>query len=295
MDDIKLVREIRELTGCGIADCNKALNEMDNNMEKAIDWLRKKSISKNIKKTTRATSEGVIGVYVEGNKGVILEVNSETDFVARNEKFHEFVSELSKLLITCDGDIEKLKELKYPKTGEKVSDELSIQISVIRENLNIRRSSMLHVSEGIVSSYTHNMVVPGLGKIGVLLAIESSANKAKLEELGKKIAMHIAATKPEFLRIEDVTGAKLEKEKEVFREQAKSSGKPENIIEKMIEGRIKKYYEESVLLEQPFVMDDKKKVRDIVDEYAKEANTNIELKSFTMFILGEGIEKGKNI
>ena len=292
MADLALIKKLREATSCGIADCNKALKETNNNIEEAIDWLRKKGLSSAAKKGGRVTAEGLVGIHSEGNKASIVEVNSETDFVAKNDKFQAFVKGIAKTAFENNSnDAEGLKEVKFSGKNDLVKDELANNIAVIGENLNIRRVKTTTVSEGVVATYLHNVATEGLGRIGVLLSLKSSGDKAKLNEFGKKIAMHIAAAKPEFLNIESVSGEALEREKAVFSEQARNSGKPENIIEKMIEGRIRKYYNEVVLLEQFFVMDDKKKIKEVVEAFSKELGAPVSIEDYTLYILGEGIEK----
>jgi elongation factor Ts len=292
MADLALIKKLREATSCGIADCNKALTETNNNIEEAIDWLRKKGLSSAAKKGGRITTEGLIGIHAEGNKASIVEVNSETDFVAKNDKFQAFVQGITQTAFENNSnDVESLKEVKFHGKNDIVKDELANNIAVIGENLNIRRVKTTTVDEGIIATYLHNVSGKGLGRIGVLLSLKSSGDKEKLQEFGKKIAMHIAATKPEFLNIESVSKEALEREKAVFAEQARNSGKPENIIEKMIEGRIRKYYDEVVLLEQFFVMDDKKKIKEVVETFTKELGTPVSIEDYTLYILGEGIEK----
>ncbi len=293
MADLALIKKLRESTGCGIADCNKALAENGEDFEKSVDWLRKKGLSSAVKKSGRVTSEGAVATFVEGDKAAIVEVNSETDFVARNQKFQDFVSGVTKLAINVGEDVEKLKALTFPGAAHNVDEELKNQIGVIGENINIRRVANLAVQSGVIVSYVHNSIAPNMGKIAVLVAFESVADKAKIEELGKQIAMHIAATKPDALAVESVDPEKLKREIEVLKDQARASGKPESIIDKMIEGRIRKYYEEVVLLEQPFVMDDKSKIKDVVANFAK-ANGATAISAFKLYILGEGIEKKAN-
>ncbi len=290
MADLKLIKKLREATGCGISDCNKALAENGDDYDKSVDWLRKKGLSAAVKKGGRVTSEGVVAVYSENNKACVIELNSETDFVARNEKFQQFASDLAKAALGFGNDLEKYKAAKYADKSHTIDEEVKNQIGVIGENINLRRIDNVEVKQGKVVDYIHNAVAPGMGKIAVLVALESKADAAKLEELGKQIAMHIAATKPESLDIESLDPQKLERETEVLKDQARASGKPENIIEKMIQGRIRKYYEEVVLLEQAFVMDDKKKIKDVVANFAKE-NGETKIASFKLFVLGEGIEK----
>lgn len=293
MADLALIKKLREATGCGIADCNKALAENGDDFEKSVDWLRKKGLSAAVKKGGRITSEGAVAVLVEGKKAVVAEINSETDFVARNQKFQDFVAAVTKQALGCGDDVEKLKATKFAGATHSVDEELKNQIGVIGENINIRRISNLEVSNGLVVSYVHNATAPNMGKIAVLVAFESVVNHGKLEEVGKQIAMHIAAAKPDALSIESVDPTKLQREVAVLKEQARASGKPESIIDKMIEGRIRKYYEEVVLLEQLFVMDDKMKIRDLIDKFSKE-NGETKISAFKLFILGEGIEKKEN-
>jgi elongation factor Ts len=292
MADLALIKKLRESTGCGIADCNKALAENGDDFEKSVDWLRKKGLSAAIKKGGRVTSEGAVAVRVEGNQASIVEVNSETDFVARNQKFQDFVSAIAKLAVGAGEDVEAFKELNF-SGATTIDAELKNQIGVIGENINIRRISNLSVANGVVVSYVHNATAPNIGKIAVLVAFESGAEKSKLEELGKQIAMHIAAAKPDSLSIESLDPEKLKREIEILKDQARASGKPESIIDKMIEGRIRKFYEEVVLLEQLFVMDDKMKIKDVVAKFGKE-NGATEISSFKLYILGEGIEKKAN-
>jgi elongation factor Ts len=285
MADLALIKKLREATGCGIADCNKALAENGDDFEKSVDWLRKKGLSSASKKAGRVASEGVVAVAIDGNKASIIEVNSETDFVARNEKFQEFVTKVSKEALAYGDDIAKFQADK--------DEEVKGQIGVIGENINIRRLASLSVSSGLVVSYIHNAIAPNMGKIAVLVALESNADKAKLEEFGKQLAMHIAAAKPDALTIESVDPSKLARESEILKEQARASGKPESIIDKMIEGRIRKYYEEVVFLEQLFVMDDKLKIKDLAVKFSKE-NSETKITGFKLFILGDGIEKKEN-
>lgn len=285
MADLSLIKKLREATGCGIADCNKALAENADDFEKSVDWLRKKGLASASKKTGRVASEGLVAVYIDGLNGSVIEVNSETDFVARNDKFQNFVAKVSKEALQYGDDISKFQADK--------DEEVKSQIGVIGENINIRRIASLKVNKGLVVSYIHNSVSENMGKIAVLLAFESVASVDKLSEIGKQIAMHIAATKPDALNIESVDPAKLSREIEVLKEQARATGKPENIIEKMMEGRIRKYYEEVVLLEQAFVMDDKLKIKDLVANFAKQ-NGDTKISGFKLYILGEGLEKKEN-
>ena len=290
MADLNLIKKLREATGCGISDCNKALAECQDDFEKSVDWLRKKGLSSAVKKSGRVTSEGVVAIFVDGKKASIIEVNSETDFVARNQKFQDFAAVLASSAINFGIDIEKFKASNIPEKTISVDEEVKGQIGIIGENINVRRIDSLAVENGAVVSYIHNAVAPNMGKIAVLVALESVASQDKLAEFGKQIAMHIAAAKPDSLSIESVEPEKLKRETEVLKDQARASGKPESIIEKMIEGRIRKYYEEVVLLEQVFVMDDKFKIKDLLVQFSKE-NGETKLTGFKLFILGEGIAK----
>jgi elongation factor Ts len=285
-------KTLRERSGAGMMDCKKALVECDGDIEKAIDLLRKKGLAAAAKKSGRVAAEGLVGIFVDGTKGTIAEINAETDFVARNEMFCEYVSTVVKLANAKDtADLESLKALPYPGSERNVGEELTNLIAVIGENMGLRRIAGLSVSQGIIASYVHNKVANDLGKVGVLVALESSGDAGKLLELGKKIAMHIAAASPLSLAIEDLDPAVLEREKDVVSEQAKNSGKPAEFIGKIVEGRIRKFYEEVVLLEQVFVMDTSMKVKDVVAAAAKENGTPITVKGFVKFVLGEGIEK----
>ncbi|MBL6625518.1 MAG: elongation factor Ts [Alphaproteobacteria bacterium] len=285
-----LVKELREKSGAGMMDCKKALSETDGDMEAAIDWLRTKGLATAAKKSGRVASEGLVAFAVDGTRGALIELNAETDFVARNTEFQEFASTLATLALAAD-DIEALGGVDYPDTGRNVSEELTHKIATIGENMSLRRMESVSVGSGSVVSYMHNSTAPGLGRIGVLVALESSADKAVLEELGKQIAMHIAATSPASLSVDDLDPESVQRERDVLIEQAKASGKPQEIAEKMVEGRMKKYYQEVVLLEQTSVIDGETQIAGVVANAAKRAGTDIELTSFARFNLGEGIEK----
>jgi elongation factor Ts len=285
-----LVKELREKSGAGMMDCKKALSETDGDMEAAIDWLRTKGLATAAKKSGRIASEGLVAFAVDGTRGALIELNAETDFVARNTEFQEFASTLATLALAAD-DIEALGGVDYPDTGRNVSEELTHKIATIGENMSLRRMESVSVGSGSVVSYMHNSTAPGLGRIGVLVALESSADKAVLEELGKQIAMHIAATSPASLSVDDLDPESVQRERDVLIEQAKASGKPQEIAEKMVEGRMKKYYQEVVLLEQTSVIDGETQIAGVVANAAKSAGTDIELTSFARFNLGEGIEK----
>ncbi len=286
-----MVKELRETTSAGMLDCKKALTETNGDMEAAVDWLRKKGLASAAKKASRIAAEGLVAVAVDGNKGAVVEVNSETDFVAKNEIFQEYVKDAATVALMKNGDVCEMKKFDCPKCGKTFEERLTDMIAKIGENMNLRRAQMLTVNEGVISDYVHSATIPGVGKIGVLVALESKADKAKLAELGKHIAMHVAASRPQFLTIADVDQASLEHERGIYAEQARATGKPENIIEKMVEGRIKKYYDEVVLEEQAYIMDPDKKVKDVVAEAAKELGADIKLTGFVCFKLGEGLQK----
>lgn len=285
-----LVKELREKSGAGMMDCKKALLETDGDMEAAIDWLRTKGLATAAKKSGRVASEGLVAFAVDGTRGALIELNAETDFVARNTEFQEFASTLASLALNAV-DIDALGGVDYPGTGRNVSEELTHKIATIGENMSLRRMETVSVGAGSVVSYMHNSTAPGLGRIGVLVALESSADAAVLEELGKQIAMHIAATSPASLSVDDLDPESVQRERDVLIEQAKASGKPQEIAEKMVEGRMKKYYQEVVLLEQTSVIDGETQIAGVVANAAKSAGTDIELKAFARFNLGEGIEK----
>ena len=286
-----MVKELRETTSAGMLDCKKALTETDGDMEKAVDWLRKKGLASAAKKASRIAAEGLVAVAVEGHKGAVVEVNSETDFVAKNEIFQEYVQDAALVALMSSGEVCNMKTFQCPKVHKSFEERLTDMIAKIGENMNLRRAKMIEVSDGVIAAYVHNAVKPGLGKIGVLVALESKGDKEKLAELGKHIAMHIAASNPLFQDIASVDPAAVEHEKSIFAEQAKASGKPENIIEKMVEGRVRKYYEEVVLEEQAYIMDPDKKVKQVIADAAKELGTDIKLKEYVCFRLGEGLQK----
>ena len=296
MADLALIKKLREATGCGIADCNKALVACNDNFEDAVDWLRKKGLSSAAKKSSRNATEGLIGIAIEGNKASIVEVNSETDFVARNDKFQELVLNCAKASLNINNSNNYIKDVKNQViNGKKISDEFTDKIASIGENLQLRRGKNVELSgKGLIVSYIHNQISENLGKIGVLVVLESDANEELLKEIGKQIAMHIAATKPEYLDRTQVPEERLNREKDVLIEQAKNSGKPQNIIDKMIEGRIKKFYEEICLLDQNFVMDDKLKISDVLKDFEKTNGSSIKINNYVLFILGEGLDKKEN-
>jgi len=284
------VKELRERTGAGMMDCKKALAENNGEMEASIDWLRAKGLAAAAKKAGRTAAEGLVGVVVEGTRGAVVEVNSETDFVAKNEIFQDFVRNVAKLALEHGTNVESLGAAQYPGGGT-VQEKLTDNIAKIGENQSLRRAAVLEVNEGAVVSYVHNQVVPGLGKIGVLVALESAAPAETLQALGKQIAMHVAAAHPLALSAEELPADLIERERSIAVEKAKESGKPDNIVEKMVEGSLAKFRKESALLTQLFVMDNKTPVAEVVASAAKEAGTGMQLIGFVRFQLGEGIEK----
>lgn len=286
------IKSLRETTGAGMMDCKKALQECDGDIETAKDWLRQKGLAAAAKKSGRTAAEGLVAIAENDNKqAAAIELNSETDFVSRNENFQEAAKTIAEAAIAANGDIDTLKQANYPGSDKTVDEQVAELVGSIGENLQLRRTGALSVENGIVATYIHNSVAPGLGKIAVLVALESEGDEDKLQELGKQIAMHVAAAKPEALNREGVDPALLEREKQIFIEQAKDSGKPENIIEKMVEGRINKFYGEIVLLEQLFVVDGKTKITDVITEAEKTVGAPITLKDYIRLALGEGVEK----
>lgn len=286
-----LVKQLRDKTGAGMMDCKKALQESGTDMDAAEDWLRTKGLSAAAKKSGRAASEGLAGLVIEGDCGVVVELNSETDFVARNETFQTFVRNVTQVALGVGGDLEKLQAADYPGTGRTVAEELTHMIATIGENMTLRRSAGLCVKKGAVVGYVHNSLAEGLGKIGVLVALESGGDKGKLEALGRQIAMHVAAARPNWLTVGDVDPADLERERNILSEQARESGKPEEIIAKMVEGRLRKFYEEVVLLEQVFVMDNESRISKVIENAAADVGAPVTLAGFVRFELGEGVEK----
>lgn len=286
-----LVKELREKSGAGMMDCKKALNETNGDLEAAVDWLRTKGLAAAAKKAGRVAAEGLVGVHVDGTKGAIAEVNAETDFVARNDTFQQFVKAVTELSTQAGGDVEALKGLAYPGSDRSVGEELTHNVATIGENMDIRRTATLEVGNGVVSQYVHNALMPGIGKIGVIVALESDGGLDGLDETGKQLAMHIAAARPQAVSQDDLDQEAVERERQVLIEQARESGRPDNIIDKMVEGRLRKFYEEVCLLEQTFVVDGESKVSAIVEQAAKTAGGAVRVAGFKLFVLGEGIEK----
>ncbi|MBN9489219.1 MAG: elongation factor Ts [Alphaproteobacteria bacterium] len=286
-----LVKELREKTGAGMMDCKKALNEVQGDLEKAIDWLRTKGLSAASKKAGRIAAEGLVGVTANGTRGAVIEVNAETDFVGRNEQFQKFVGTTTKIALEQGGDLAKVAASPFPGAGRDVQAELTNLIATIGENMTLRRAASLSVSDGVVAAYTHNAVAPDLGKIGVLVALESTGDKAKLALLAKQLAMHVAAANPQSLTVAELDKVLVERERAVLAEKAGQSGKAADIIAKMVEGGLRKFHQEVVLLEQAFVMDGKTKVSKVVDEVGKQVGAPVRIAGFLRFALGEGIEK----
>ena len=288
------IKELREKSGAGMMDCKKALTETGGNMEEAIDWLRKQGLSAVAKKSSRVAAEGLIGVTIKNNSGAMVEINSETDFVARNELFQNFVKTCSTLVLSTKNDIEALQELPFPNSDRTVNEELANNIATIGENMNIRRVEFLEVSEGILVSYVHNNVADGLGRLGVLVALESKADNNNLLETGKQVAMHIAATSPKSLNVEDLDPQIVEREREVLIDQAMASGKPKEIAEKMVQGRMNKFYQEVVLNEQVSVVDGETKIKDLIKKLSSDINHDVKIKGFKILKLGDGIDVGES-
>ena len=285
-----MVKELREKSGAGMMDCKKALSESNGQMEEAIDWLRKKGLAAVSKKSGRVAAEGLIGVVIKNNSGVILEVNSETDFVARNDLFQNFVKTCCELALNEKVDVEGLKKISFPNTDRTVDQELANNIATIGENMNIRRLEFLDVNEGGLFSYIHNSVSEGLGRMGVLVALESKADVEFLSTIGKQISMHIAATSPKSLDINDLDETFVDRERQVLIDQALASGKPKEIAEKMVNGRMQKFYQDVVLNEQISVIDGETKIKDLIKKASVDSGFDIKLKGFKIIKLGDGIE-----
>jgi len=286
-----LVKELREKTGAGMMDCKRALGEAAGDLEQAVDWLRKKGLSAAAKKAGRVAAEGLVGTVADGRAGAVVEVNSETDFVARNESFQGFVRAVTGLVLAKGDDIEALKAAPFPGTGRTVAEELTHLIATIGENMALRRAKRIGVATGVVVPYVHSPLAPGIGKIGALVGLESGADAGTLQSLGRQLAMHVAAANPSYLDTASVDRATLEREREILRERARQAGKPDAIIDKIVEGQLRKFYEESVLLEQIYVVDGESLVGKVVEAAAKEAGAPIRLAGYARFKLGEGIEK----
>lgn len=285
------VKALREKTGAGMMDCKRALSESGGDMEAAVDWLRKKGLAAAAKKSGRVAADGLVGVAVDGQRAALVEVNAETDFVARNEAFQAFVATVARLALDAAGDIDALAALPYPGTGRTVAEELTHLIATIGENMALRRTDFVSVNHGVVASYIHSASGEGLGRIGVLVGLETTADPAVVADLGKKLAMHVAAAMPTAVSRGDVDAKSLERERDILVDQARASGKPEAIIQKMVEGRLSKFYEEVCLLEQVYVIDGENKVGKVIEAAAKAAGTPIAVTRFVRFALGEGLQK----
>ena len=283
-----LVKQLREQTGAGMMDCKTALTESDGDLENATDWLRKKGLAAAAKKAGRLASEGLIGLKVEGPRGVVVEVNSETDFVARNQDFQQLVRTIADLALTT-GHLDRLLQATVPSSGRTVADEIAQTIAVIGENMSLRRVAAVEVGEGVVGSYVHAALAPGLGKIGVLVGLQSAGDPDQVGALGKQLAMHIAAAKPMTVSVDRLEPSQLARERAIYAEQARASGKPDNIIDKIVDGRMRKFYEEVVLLEQAFVIDPDLKVKAAIERVAEAVGSTIVVTGFERFALGEGL------
>lgn len=288
-----MVKQLRDTSGAGMMDCKKALAETGGDMDAAVDWLRAKGLATAAKKAGRTAAEGLVGVATSGTKGSAVEVNSETDFVAKNEQFQAFVRDVTALALSTDAnDIEALGAA--PMDGGTVQDKLTANIATIGENQSLRRVTTLSVNEGAVVSYVHNAAAPGMGKIGVLVALEGNADNAAIQDLGKQLAMHIAAASPQALHAEGLDEALVSRERAIAMEKASESGKPAEIVAKMVDGAIAKFRKENALLSQIFVMDNKTSIADVVAQAAKAASGSIALTGYVRFQLGEGIEKAES-
>jgi elongation factor Ts len=286
-----MVKDLRDKTGAGMMDCKAALNETAGDMEAAVDWLRAKGLAKAAKKAGRVAAEGLIGLATEAKQAALVEVNSETDFVARNDTFQKMASGIAKAALVAKGDLDKLAKSKFPGGGTSVADTVKEMIGTIGENMTLRRTAYLAAKNGAVASYMHNMMAPGLGKIGVIVALESTGDAEQLNTFGKQVAMHIAAANPQAVDIDSLDKSLIERERAVLTEQAKESGKPAPVIEKMVEGRLRKFYEEVVLLAQAFVHDPDTTVAKAVAAAEKAAGAPIKITGFYRFALGEGVDR----
>jgi elongation factor Ts len=288
-----LVKELRDKTGAGMMDCKKALGETAGDLEGAVDWLRKKGLASAAKKAGRVAAEGVVAAVVEGARGALVEVNCETDFVARNEQFQAFAGAVARLALGTGGDLAALKAARMA-SGKTVDEAATDLVASIGENIAVRRTAALAVGKGVVANYVHMPVVPGLGRIGVLVALESAGAAEPLQALGKQLAMHVAAAKPESVAVADLDPASVERERRLLTDQAKESGKPEAVIAKMVEGRLRKFYQDVVLAEQVFVVDGESRVGQVVEKAAKDLGQAVKVAAFARFAVGEGIEKGES-
>ena len=284
-----MVKELREKTGVGMMDCKVALTATNGDMDAAVDWLRAKGLAKAAKKSTRVASEGLIGLAAAGKSGALVEVNSETDFVARNEKFQAMVADIAKLALQADGDSEKLKTMHYPGSKHAVAEYVAEMVATIGENMTVRRTAKIAVEQGVIGSYVHNQVAPNLGKIGVIVGLESKGSAEQLQQFGRMLAMHIAATNPVALDLASVPPETLARERAILEE--KNAGKPPAVMEKIIASGLKSYAKENCLLEQAYVHDGAKTVAQAIAEAGNKAGAPVTLKSYVRMQLGEGIEK----
>ncbi len=287
----QMVKELRDKTGVGMMDCKTALQENDGDIEAAIDWLRTRGLAKAAKKAGRVAAEGLIGIAEGDGKATIVELNAETDFVARNDQFQALVSAVAAAALGTDGTLAAVMAAELAGTGKTVEAAITDAVATIGENMTLRRSDLLSVESGVVASYVHSAAAPGLGKIGVIVGLESAGDKAKLSALGRQIAMHIAAASPLAVDVGDLDAAIVERERAVFAEQARESGKPDNIIEKMVEGRLRKFYEESVLLKQTFVIDGENSVEAVLQSAEADIGAPVRIAGFVAYRLGEGVER----
>ncbi len=285
----QMVKELRDKTGAGMMDCKSALQESGGDLEAAVDWLRAKGIAKADKKSGRVAAEGLVGVAAAGKNAVVVEVNSETDFVARNDQFQALVASIANAALSTDGSVDAVRSAAID--GKSVEQSVSDAIATIGENMSLRRSKKVSVSDGVVASYVHSSVAPNLGKIGVLVGVQSSGDAEKLQALGRQIAMHVAAASPLALDTDSLDAAIVDRERAVFSEQARESGKPENIVEKMVEGRMRKFYEESVLLKQVFVIDGERSIENVLADAEGDVGAPVTISSYACFKLGEGVER----
>lgn len=288
------VKELRVKTGAGMMDCKKALIETSGDLEAAVDWLRKKGLAAAAKKASRVASDGLVGIATDGARAAMVEINAETDFVARNEAFQDAVRTVARVALDTGGDIAALRDAPYPDAGMSVDERLAELVATIGENIQLRRAAALSVENGVIASYMHGQIAPGLGRIGVLVALSSTGDTDKLAALGKQIAMHVAATRPEALTVDEIDPATVERERKVLVDQARASGKSDEVIEKMVEGRLRKFYQEVVLLEQVSVIDGKTRVSKVIEAAAADVGAPVVIAGFVRFALGEGIEKAEN-
>ena len=288
-----LVKQLRDRSGAGMMDCKKALIETSGDMEAAVDWLRTKGLAAAAKKAGRVAAEGLVAtaISMDGRRGAVIEVNAETDFVARNDMFQDFVRHCADLALDCDGDITALAALSWPNSSECVQDRLTGLVATIGENLRLRRTRCLAVESGIVAHYVHSASAPGLGKIAVIVALESEGDPEKLRQFGKQLAMHIAASRPEAVAVESLDPDLVERERSVLAEQARDSGKPDAIIARMVEGRLQKFFQDVVLMEQVFVIDGESRVSRVLERISGDLGTPVRVAGFVRYVLGEGIEK----